>query len=99
MRPGLEEKVGKVDVACLPVNGRSAYKRDVLDIIGNFTASEAIAIASHLEASLMIPLHFDLYDVNSITVEELAKAAKETDPSQTYHVFKPKEVVEYQKQK
>ena len=54
-----------VDVLMVPVNGRSYYKlRD--NIIGNMTAEEAIILAKETNAGMIIPMHYDLYDINRI---------------------------------
>lgn len=92
---GLQERLGKLDVALMPVNGRSHYKRYTLDIIGNFTAEEAMGIALKAETKLFVPLHFDLYDVNSVTPESILEAQKKVAPSLNVHICKPLEVLTY----
>lgn len=58
--PGMDERLRSlgVDVALLPINGRSwARERD--DIVGNLTAREAAELAAAAEIPLTIPMHFD----------------------------------------
>jgi len=94
---GLAERLIGTDVMMLPVNGRSYFQRYVRDIIGNMTAGEAAELCRVTEARIMIPMHFDLYDVNclatSVVVEQIESAAK----SLPYHIFKPGERYIYSK--
>lgn len=88
---GLAERVQGTDVMMLPVNGRSYFQRYVRDIIGNMTAAEAAELCRVCGAKMLIPMHFDLYDVNclaSSTVVEQIEAAAKNLP---YHIFKPGE--------
>lgn len=86
---GLIERLGKVDVMMLPVNGRSYFKRYRDDIIGNMTAYEAADLAQTVGAKLLIPMHFDLYDVNCVATSGVVDAIEATAPKLTYHIFKP----------
>jgi len=78
--PGLQERLGELDVACMPINGRSAYKKNTLDIIGNFTIPETVSIAKAAHARLLIPMHYDLYDVNQADPKEFIHEAKTKAP-------------------
>lgn len=62
---GLKEKVGKVDVCMLPINGRSYYRLHE-NIIGNMNLEEAIKFSADAEAKLFVPMHFDLFRANSV---------------------------------
>lgn len=88
---GLLERVQGVDLMMLPVNGRSYFQRYVRDIIGNMTAAEAAELCREANAKMLIPMHFDLYDINclatSTVVEQIEAIAKDL----SYHIFKPGE--------
>ncbi|MBQ9070128.1 MAG: MBL fold metallo-hydrolase [Clostridia bacterium] len=88
---GLEEAIGKVDIACLPVNGRSYYKRYIKDIIGNMDAYEASELAIHVGADLLIPMHIDLYAVNGISFASFTDAVTAVSGELCFHIFRPGE--------
>ena len=88
---GLEERLGGVDVMCLPVNGRSYYKRVVKDIIGNMDAYEATELSGHVGAKLLIPMHIDLYDVNGLSLAAFVDAVENVDKNMRFHIFRPGE--------
>ena len=88
---GLLERVKGVDVMMLPVNGRSYFQRYVRDIIGNMTAAEAAELCRECGASMLIPMHFDLYDVNCIATSTVVEQIEATDKGLPYHIFKPGE--------
>lgn len=94
---GLQERLGKLDIALMPINGRSKYKKEVLDIIGNFNSKEALSIACQSDAKLFIPMHYDLYDVNSTTVDEFLKSKEEVAPQLNTKIMKPGEALVYRK--
>jgi L-ascorbate metabolism protein UlaG (beta-lactamase superfamily) len=52
-----------VDVALLPINGRS-YFREQLDIVGNLDEREAADLAAAAGVKLLIPIHYDLFAAN-----------------------------------
>ena len=87
---GLIERLGKLDVAMLPVNGRD-YFRLQRDIIGNMTALEAIELAEKANTELLIPMHFDLYDCNCISAASFVDAHKTAGSKLSYHIFQPGE--------
>lgn len=62
---GLCDTVRGVDVMLLPVNGNGFYRR-ADNIVGNMDAYDAARLASDSAAKLMIPMHFDLYEGNSV---------------------------------
>lgn len=88
---GLEESLKGCDILMLPVNGRDYYRTNILDIIGCFDSREALTLSKNIGAKLLIPTHFDLYDVNclnpAIFVDELQKINKK----QAFHIFTPGE--------
>lgn len=87
---GLAKRLHGVDVLMVPVNGRSYYKlRD--DIIGNMTAEEAILLAKETNCGMIIPMHYDLYDVNSIHPAHFVERLFTINPKQKFHMFVPGE--------
>ena len=87
---GLVERLGKIDIAMLPVNGRDYYRLS-RDIIGNMTAAEAVELAENVNAKLLVPMHFDLYDCNCISVTSFVDAHKTAKSKVPYHIFQPGE--------
>jgi L-ascorbate 6-phosphate lactonase len=54
----------RVDVALLPVNGRTHYReRD--ELVGNMGTRDAVALATELGASILVPYHWDLFRGNT----------------------------------
>ncbi len=88
---GLSERVKGADIMMLPVNGRSYFQRYVRNIIGNMTAAEAAELCRECGAKMLIPMHFDLYDVNCVATSTVVEQIEATDKSLPYHVFKPGE--------
>ncbi len=93
---GLIERVKGADVAFLPINGRD-YFRLSNDIIGNFDSAEAITLASKAGISLLVPLHFDLYDVNCVNPAYFVDLLKRISPDQKFHIFAPGEKYLFEK--
>lgn len=88
---GLEARVAHVDVMMVPINGRSYFKRYEEDIIGNMTAEEAVLLAKKANASLLVPMHFDLYEVNGVNPAHFVDTLYTLNPSQRFHIFAPGE--------
>jgi L-ascorbate 6-phosphate lactonase len=65
-----------VDVALLPVNGRT-YFREREDLVGNLGPRDAVALAAHLGASILVPIHWDLMAGNTERAGAAADAAAE----------------------
>ena len=53
----------KIDIACLPVNGRDE-KREKMGIVGNLNVEESMQLATIIGAKWMIPIHNDLFLIN-----------------------------------
>jgi len=53
----------RIDVALLPVNGRS-YFREQQDLAGNMDVRDAVALAVHIGARTLVPMHWDLMKGN-----------------------------------
>ena len=87
---GLCERIQGVDIMMVPVNGRDYYKlRD--DIIGNMNDLEAVLLAKEAGAGLLVPMHFDLYNVNCINPAQFVDTLYKYNPSQAFHMFMPGE--------
>ena len=87
---GQAEKVGKVDIAMLPVNGRSYYKLKH-NLIGNMTLEEAVLFAKDAEAKLFIPLHIDMFAMNTIPKSYIPAGVDQYNKGMPYHIFTPGE--------
>lgn len=88
---GLEQRIMNCDVLILPINGRDYYRRYVKDIIGCFDSTEAVTIASHTHAGLLVPVHWDLYAVNAVNPGSFVDIIHKQAPAQPYHIFVPGE--------
>lgn len=87
---GLAKRIGNVDVCMLPVNGRGFYKlRD--DIVGNMNSEEAVILAKEAGARLLVPMHYDLYEVNGINPAHFVDCLSRISPRQRFHMFVPGE--------
>jgi L-ascorbate metabolism protein UlaG (beta-lactamase superfamily) len=58
---GYTDLVGRVDVACVPINGRG---REDKDITGNFEPFEAAAFCRTVGAHEALAMHWDMFPVN-----------------------------------
>jgi len=56
----------QVDVALLPINGRAPERR----VPGNLFGREAAQLARDIEAKLVIPCHFDMFEFNTASPDE-----------------------------
>jgi len=93
MYNGLIEALEKYDIniAFLPINGRD-YFRNNNDIIGNFNPEEAVLLAKRINADILVPMHHDLYDVNSVDASVFVNAINKYHPFRKYHIFSPGEL-------
>jgi len=71
---GMEEYLQKwhVDVALLPINGRSPERR----VAGNLSAREAVQLAKAIDAGLVVPCHYDMFEFNTVSPDEFEAAAR-----------------------
>ncbi len=88
---GLAEQLGRVDIAMLPVNGRDFYRLNRDHIVGNMDSREAVELAVALQARLLVPMHFDLYDVNGVPAALVADTVERSGTYQPFHMFQPGE--------
>jgi len=61
-----------VDVALLPINGRSPERR----VAGNLSAREAVQLAKEMDAGLVVPCHYDMFEFNTVSPGEFEAAAR-----------------------
>lgn len=93
---GLSESLENTDIMMLPINGRSYYKLKN-DIIGNMTIEEAVLLAKECHADMLIPMHYDLYNVNCVNPACFVDYLYTNNPSQKFHMFVPGERLIYTK--
>ena len=62
----MTERIGDVDVALLPINGRAPERR----VAGNLTGDEAAALAHELGARLAVPMHYEMFEFNTASPDE-----------------------------
>lgn len=68
-----------VDVALLPINGRS-YFREEQDLVGNMGPRDAAELAQKIGASLLVPMHYDAFPTNLGYPDHLVEVAGRTHP-------------------
>jgi L-ascorbate metabolism protein UlaG (beta-lactamase superfamily) len=59
----------KIDVALLPINGRSPERR----VPGNLFGREAAQLAKDIETKLVIPCHFEMFAFNTASPDEFVQ--------------------------
>jgi L-ascorbate 6-phosphate lactonase len=86
--PGQVEKVrpANVDVAMAPINGRDDF-RHRLAFEGNFTCAEAVDFALGIGARLTIPMHYNMFTLNTADVNDFCRIAG--DRGLRYRVLQP----------
>jgi L-ascorbate metabolism protein UlaG (beta-lactamase superfamily) len=62
----------QVDVALLPINGNRPERR----VAGNFDGREAAQLARDIEARLVIPCHFEMFEFNSVSPDLFVQTAR-----------------------
>lgn len=93
---GMNERVHGADIGFIPINGRDYFRtRD--DIIGNTDSGEALRFAKEAEIGMLVPTHYDLYNVNRVTSAEFLLARDRVNPDQIFHMFVPGERFIYMK--
>lgn len=87
---GLKDSIKNIDVAILPINGRDSYRLSN-SILGNMNIYEAADLAYASNIKLLIPMHFDLYDINGADPVLFTNYIDSKYPSLRYMVMKPKD--------
>jgi L-ascorbate metabolism protein UlaG (beta-lactamase superfamily) len=62
----------KTDVALLPISGRAPERR----VPGNLFGREAAQLAKDMEAKLVIPCHFEMFEFNSASPDEFIRECR-----------------------
>lgn len=74
LHEGLEEQLNRfdIDVAFLPINGNVPERL----IAGNLDGAEAAQLAHDIEATLVIPCHYGMFEFNTATTNLFEKTCK-----------------------
>jgi len=75
-----------VDLAFVPINGRDEF-RNKLGFEGNFNCHEAVEFAKGVGARLTVPMHYDMFSINTGNVDEFRQIA--TERKLDFLVLKP----------
>jgi L-ascorbate metabolism protein UlaG (beta-lactamase superfamily) len=62
----------KIDLALLPINGRDPGR----GVAGNFSGEEAAHLAKAMNAQLVIPCHYEMFEFNTVSPESFVRAAE-----------------------
>jgi L-ascorbate metabolism protein UlaG (beta-lactamase superfamily) len=81
---GMVEKLRpfNIDVAILPINGRSPERR----VAGNLNGREAAWLAKEIGAKLVIPCHYDMFEFNTASPDEFVAECERL--GQAYRVLR-----------
>ena len=65
--PGMEDLLTPfdIDIALLPINGRKPERR----VAGNLDGQQAVTLAHNIQASTVIPCHYDMFEFNTESTE------------------------------
>ena len=69
------KRVGTIDIALLPVNEDNFFRRR-RGIVGNMSIREAFGLAAELGIQHVVPVHWDMFAVNSANPEEIEAVYK-----------------------
>jgi L-ascorbate metabolism protein UlaG (beta-lactamase superfamily) len=72
----------RIDVALLPINGRSPERR----VAGNLNGREAATLARDVGSRCVIPCHYEMFEFNTATPDEFVAACREL--AQPYAVLR-----------
>ncbi|HCS39808.1 MAG TPA: hypothetical protein DIW44_09530 [Anaerolineaceae bacterium] len=92
MLENLKKTADHFDVCCLPANGRDA-EREAMGMVGNLHPEESLELTHQLSAGLLIPMHNDMFWINSLDPERLNNYAKKHYPTQKVKWMTPGEVL------
>lgn len=76
-----------LDIALVPINGRDE-KRHCLGFKGNFTCEEACLLAKAVKPKVLIPMHYDMFGLNTVDIDEFTGALKRIIPEQEYKILR-----------
>ncbi|HEX6033582.1 MAG TPA: hypothetical protein VFY83_04070, partial [Anaerolineales bacterium] len=72
----------KIDLALLPINGRDPSR----GVAGNFSAEEAAQLGKQINAGLVIPCHYEMFEFNTVSPQGFVRSAKRT--GQNYRLLR-----------
>lgn len=75
-------KKWRIDIALLPINGRDPAR----GVAGNFTGEEAAQLGKEIDAGLVIPCHYEMFEFNTVSPDEFARAAEKV--GQNYRLIR-----------
>lgn len=72
---GMVEKLKQwhIDIAILPINGRDPKR----GVAGNLSGPQAIKLAKSIEAKLVIPCHYDMFEFNTVSPQDFIQEAEQ----------------------
>jgi L-ascorbate metabolism protein UlaG (beta-lactamase superfamily) len=72
--PGMVERLRewRIDVALLPINGRAPERR----VAGNLSSAEAARLGREIDARLMVPCHYEMFEFNTANPADFQAAAQ-----------------------
>lgn len=81
---GLVERLRKwsIDIALLPINGRDPGR----GVPGNFTGEETAQLGKQINANIVIPCHYEMFEFNTVSPEGFRQAAEQL--GQKYQLLK-----------
>ena len=71
-----------IDIALLPINGRDPSR----GVAGNFTAEEAAHLGKEINAGMVIPCHYEMFEFNTVSPQGFVNAAERI--GQNYRLLK-----------
>jgi L-ascorbate metabolism protein UlaG (beta-lactamase superfamily) len=75
-------KPWKIDLALLPVNGHDPRR----GVAGNFNCEEAAQLGTEINAGLVIPCHYEMFEFNTVSPHQFVEAAEQI--RQKHHLLK-----------
>jgi L-ascorbate metabolism protein UlaG (beta-lactamase superfamily) len=72
----------RIDIAILPINGRDSSR----GVPGNFTGQEAAELGKQINAGMVVPCHYEMFEFNTVQPEEFLMAASKIN--QPYQILK-----------
>jgi L-ascorbate metabolism protein UlaG (beta-lactamase superfamily) len=91
MYNGLAEclKHWKIDIAFLPINGRDPSR----GVPGNFDSRSAASLGKAIDAGMVIPCHYEMFEFNTVPTQGFAEAAESIGLK--YHLLKCSERLDF----
>ena len=78
-----------IDIALLPINGRDPGR----GVAGNFSGREAVQVAYNCQVGLVIPMHYDMFEFNTVTPDEFIQTCGEM--KQAYQILRNGERISF----